>query len=897
MKLKFVQLSCDFKTEALGIGRRDPLLQWKLEAEANGDMQRAYRVCVASEAHLLDAADLWDSGRVECADNRAVYAGKPLASNQKAYWRVSVWDGEDEISASEIAYWRQGVHAQDWQGEWIGYDEGREAYDPSVPYYCADDFELGENHPFLPKPALLRREFAAEGEIVAATLYVSALGLTQMYLNGEKAFEDHLVPGLCDYNKRAYYFAYDVSALLRPGENAVSAVLADGWYAGYIGLNPRQWWGAKPRLNAELHIEYADGRVQIEKTDASWRAMTGPWLYADIMHGTGYDATLEPVGWKQAGYDASAWHCVETGAEYDHIPGAHPGVPMVEHERYPAAKIRRIGEDEAIVDFGRCFSGVVCARLRGPRGAKVDFRHAEELTRDGSDLFYFGNRSAELHDQYVLAGEGIETFQPEFTYRGFRYVHIWGLKQVELVSIEGVAISSALPEKTGIETGNDVLNNVIWMIRNTQQSNMHDMPTDVCTRDERLGWGAEGNFFMHTAAALNNNALFLRKWMRDHLDSQQENGALWATAPAVLMKDIVPFMGDLQSDIAMHCAWMLVKRYNDLQPVAESYEQLEKYMAHSLRNSDRLLRYATARDWLDLGHEGRSDFDHGYGKCDPTLVGTAWFARCAQMMAEVSEALGKAERAAYYADLASQIKTAFRTFFLGRNKQLRGSTQGGYLLAAAFGLIEGEELKVAREWLLADMEKRGGISWGTASTPIALQGMCKLGMEKEAAAFVRRSAFPSIGYMATQGATAVWERWDGIYEGQFHPHQMNAFDHIGLATVGQWIVTGLAGIDADANGYSAVKLEPVFDREIGYVKAKYESVHGTVESSWRFMEDGIHYEVALPVGAEGRVILPYEQDVIRILQGEGSAKFGRSESGKTEMLLTSGRYEFIIRPN
>ena len=382
MALIINRLTCEYRCDPVGIGSEKPLLQWVVQ----GDAQVAYRICAATRPALLENPDLWDSGQVCSKESRTIYAGAAPASNQRVYWCVRVWGVEGAVCESGIAFWQQGIRAADWTAKWIGDDEGRDGYDPSVPYYCADDFIKGENHPFLPKPALLRTEFELKDKIERATLYVSAMGLTEMYLNGAKATQGHMVPGNCDYRKRVYYRAFDVTNRLVPGANALGAVLADGWYAGYIGLTPRQWWGAKPRLSAELIVEYADGSTQIVVTDENWRGCTGPWLYADIMHGTGYDATLEPIGWEEAGFDGAAWAPVELGAEYDHIPSAHPGVPIVEHWRRPTRKILQINENEAIYDAGCCFSGVICAKVQGHRGARIEFDHAEELNEARTEL-------------------------------------------------------------------------------------------------------------------------------------------------------------------------------------------------------------------------------------------------------------------------------------------------------------------------------------------------------------------------------------------------------------------------------------------------------------------------------------------------------------------------------
>ncbi len=735
-----------------------------------------------------------------------------------------------------------------WRGAWIGFDQGRDAYDPSIPYYCADDFEKGENQPFLPPPALLRGEFTIpEGRVRAARLRVAAYGLAEVYLNGVRAVTGHMIPGLSDYRKRVYYREFDVAALVTPGANALGAVLADGWYAGYIGLNPRGWWGANPRLSLMLTVEYADGRAFEIGTDETWKAAFGPWRYADIMHGAGYDARLEREGWTLPGYDDGGWASVDTGAAYGHVPEPHPGVPVVEHERIPVAERLAADEDSVILDFGVCFSGVVRITVSGEVGAEIGILHAEQL-KDG-ELYLRGNRSAEAHDRYILRGGAEENFQPEFTYHGFRYAKVSGLKRARLIRAEGVAIGSHLPGETIFEAEHPVAQRVFEVVKNTMRSNLFEMPTDVCARDERLGWGAEGHFAMHTAVYLNDNRLFLRKWLRDIADGQMENGSFWANAPAVMMKDVLPFAGDIQSDMGVHAAWLLITMYGDAEGVRGYFPALERYFAYMEGNSDRLLRFATARDWLDLGHNGRSDFDHGYGKCPAVLIGTAYFARSAQLMEDIARALGEDGRAACYHEMYGKIRAAFRTYFVGRNGLIRSATQGGALLALTFGLLEGGEIEATREWLKADMAEKGGITWGTATTPFALYGLVQAGLPEEAARFLTRTEFPSIGYMIASGATAVWERWDGILNGEYHPHPMNAFNHIGLATVGAFMVSSLAGIAPMAPGFEKILLQPVVSREIGGVRAVYTSVRGDIEAAWRVEGDELTYRCRIPAPA------------------------------------------------
>ena len=861
-------LRCEFQANPINIGTDSPLLSWELDRDCETGQAacrvRVFRMTPAeTETGPKKAADeawteelLADTGWMSTAGQRWNYAGPALRANEGARWQVKIRDGRGRESEWAEGCWQRGMNPGDWTAEWIGLDEGRELYDPSVPYYCADDFQKGVNHPFLPKPALLRHEFTLRKRPASALLYVTALGMTEMAVNGTRVTDHPLLPGICDFRKRCYSFAYDVTGQVRQGANAVTAVLADGWYAGYIGLNPREWWGKKPRLRAELHLLYPDGTEEKVVTGPEWRGCTGPWLYADMMHGCGYDARLEPEGWREPGFCGDGWQAVQTGAEREVPVYPHPGVPMAEGEPIRPAETERTGEDEVRIDFGVCFSGVIRLRVRGRRGTRIDIWHAEEKDRETGDLYLFGNRSAECHDQVILSGDAEEIFQPKFTCHGFCYARITGLKEAELISAEGIPIGSVTGGQTELETAHPAVNRAIDMIRNTAQCNLQDIVTDVCARDERLGWGCEGNLFLHTACAFGDMALFLRKWLQDALDGQQEDGCFWAIAPAVMMRDIQPFAGDLQSDIALHCTWLLMTCYDDRGTVERAFPALQAHVRWQERNSDRGLRFATGRDWLDLSRGGRSDTDHGYGGCDPVLLGTAWFAMDARMMAEIAEYLGRDPEK--YRQLYGRVRNAFRTFFLGRNHLLRGATQGGALLAAVADLLEPEDVPAMRAWILEDMRKNGGITWGTATTPVALQGLQKLGLGAEAAAFLRREEYPSLGYMHRCGATTVWERWDAVKDGRFNPHPMNAFSHIGLATAGEWMLSGLVGLRPAAPGYREVILEPEPDRETGAAKAVYRSIYGPICAAWHIEADRLIVEAELPPGTRGTLLLPEE---------------------------------------
>lgn len=786
--------------------------------------------------------------------------------------------------------YRNNDEVNSWKAQWIGYDAKRNDYDPNLPYYCADDFDKGENKPFLPPCPMFRKEYFIYTGIKSAKLYVSALGLADVWINGSRALSGYMVPGNSDYRKRVYYREYEVANLLKEGINCIAAVLADGWYSGYIGLNPRQQWGDSPRLSLQLQVEYENGENNLFISDESWKTTHGPWLYSDIMHGECYDARLEKGNWTLPGYDDSKWHNVDLGEEINLKVQKHPGVEIVEHAHFsPTIHLEK--EQYTIYDMQQCFSGVVKIVVKGVKDARIDIFHSEEVLEN--DLYWRGNRSAQAHDVYILSGDGLESYQPSFTYHGFRYVKIVITGQAELVSINGVAISSDLPDKTEFETSSKLLNSIFSLISWTQQSNQYEMPTDVCARDERLGWGAEGHFFMHTAAYLNNNKKFLRKWLQDIVDSQMESGAFWSNAPAVMMKDVEPFAGDIQSDMGIHVSWLLINMYDDVETVGHFYHAIEKYFDFLMCNNDRLIRFASGQDWLDIEDSGHSDFQHGFGQCPAGILGTAYFARAATMMADISLSLGLVDKSDYYKSIFAKIKNAFRTYFVQRDGSLREATQGAYCLAIVFNLLNERELKVAAEQLEAKIKSSGGVCCGTATTPIALQALTKVGLSDLAVEWLTSETYPGFGHMISNGATAVWERWDAIRNNKYHPHPMNAFDHIGLATAGEWLISGLAGIFPLEPGFRTVGLKPQPSKKVSSLKTKYKSIHGDIEVDWSLEAGKFRYKCTVPEGVKALIWLPIDQtEVADIVRVEGEVINAVLDIDTIRYEVEAGNYEF-----
>ena len=894
-------LRCNFLSNPQNVDNDELYLSWELPLIKIGTSQQAYRIIAATTKDLLsqDEGDLWDTGKVSNSNsNQILYNGIMPSSGEECFWKVMFWDEAGNPSDwSETARWSRGLGEKGWKAKWIGYDKQcGDPYDSDRPYFCADDFNKGENNLYLPPVPYLRKTFSVDFKIKKAVIHLSALGLVEVELNGKKVNPDHFLPGFSDYTKTVYYRSYDVSLLIENGRNAMGAMLADGWYAGYVGLNPRHVWGDKPRAMIQLELFGDDGQKKTVITDESWSASYGPLLSSDIMHGETYDARLELTGWSTVDYDEKQWDNVETETEIGLIPTPYPGLPVVELLKLSPKEIGKRPDGSIIVDFGQCIAGVVKVRLRGCKGTQITINHAEVLDGNG-ELYLYANRSARAQDCYILKGNEEETFQPRFTYHGFQYVQISGLQtDSEIIELSAIALGNEQTGVTTLKTSSELVNDIYKMIELTKNSNMFEVPTDVCARDERLGWGAEGHFFMRTASYMSDCAPFMRKWLRDIMDGQLESGCIWPCAPAVKMTDISPFVGDIQSDMGLYIVWTLYKMYGDIGTVRKHFKNLERYFKYLEENNDRYARVSIVGDWLSIIDHSHTDYFHGHGECPPAVMGTAFFAGSALMMAELSEALGEFKKAEHYNHVYEKIKEVFQKKFIQRDNTMRSGTQGAYFIALWFGLLTPEMEKKAVEFLVDDIlvEDRCEITCGAESMPIALKVLKKVGRQDIGTKFITSKTFPSIGYMREKGATTLWERWDSILEdGSFFPHPMNAFNHIVFSTVGDWMISGLAGIDAIEPGFKRILINPGVTEDISSVETVFHSIYGQIELKWSCIDGVFELQCAIPANTTAKILLPSETGAkVEEIYGEVGILSRKLSGNVIEMDVTSGKYHF-----
>ncbi|MGB9877159.1 MAG: family 78 glycoside hydrolase catalytic domain [bacterium] len=745
-----------------------------------------------------------------------------------------------------------------------------------------------DNILLLPTP-YLRKAFEAGKPVRRAYLYVSALGICEVYINGRRVGKDYFVPGWSDYRKRVYYRTYDVKELLRQGENAIGVILADGWYSGYLDMKGRGLFGSTPKLLLQLNIEYEDGsRVEIV-SDESWKASYGAIREADLYMGETYDARLEMPGWCEPGFDDSLWDKARVFNQKERIITAHPGVPVRKQMELKPIKISEPKPGIYVVDMGQNMVGWARIKAKGEKGRKIVLRYAEMLKPDG--MIYTENlRTARCTDAYIKKGDGEEIWEPRFTFRGFRYVEVSGYPERLLEQdIVGVVVSSDM-RITGEfvcsdERVNRLFQNIVW----GQRGNYLEVPTDCPQRDERLGWTGDAQIFLRTATYNMDVASFITKWLVDLVDSQNEEGAYAHVAPDIGLGSDSPAW----TDAGIICPYILYKVYGDKRILERNYPSMARYIEYLKRRSKDYLQPPVGYgDWLSVEADTPKD-----------LIATAYFAYVVSLMEEIARVLGKEEDRKSYSELKEKIKEAFNKEYVLEDGRIKGETQTAYVLALDFGLLPEEKIPLAIKHLVEDIRKRNNhLSTGFLGAKPLLPILTRYGYVDLAYTLLLQDTFPSWLYMVKQGATTIWERWDGWTEEKgFQDPGMNSFNHYAFGSVGEWMFGMMAGIDMEEPGYRKIRIKPHPDPEgrIAFVKAKYESISGLIKVEWSRDEDGMVLAISIPANATAKVYVPAGEDMDIWENGQPpeereGIKFVGREGDRVVYEVASGEYLFQI---
>lgn len=940
-QLEPVALRCEYRVNSLGIDEAQPRLTWRVESNERGQKQTAYHILVASSAAALEKneGDLWDSGKVASRQTvNVVYSGRPLASRQSCFWKVRVWDKHDRARWSQPASWTMGLlQADDWSANFISFRDATPVY-------------TNNQTLFLPPAHQYRKDFAAPKTVKRATMYATALGIHELYLNGERVGDARFAPGWTDYHQRAYYNTYDVTRLVKNGANALGAWVADGWYSGYIGFGlltgigtekiGRYTYGKTPAFMAQLEIEYADGSRETIVTDPSWKVTgDGPVREGDFLMGEFYDARKETPGWSKAGFDAGKWEPAILARENGSVPStfyefrnpeqpgeklevkgrpvdlgfkrppkleAFPGLPVRATEEIKPVAITSPTNGVYIFNLGQNFAGVIRLKVKGPAGTTIQLRYGEMLHPDGR-LMTENLRKARATDHYVLRGDpNGETWTPRFTFHGFQYVEVTDFPgQPDKDAITGIVLHSDTPFTSDFECSDPVPNrlfkNVVW----TQRANFLDLPTDCPQRDERFGWTGDAQIYVRTATYNADVAAFYTKWLRELMESQRPSGTFPGYAP-------YPFQhgwdfGTAWCDAGVICPWTIWQAYGDTRIIERCWPYMVRFLDWRQRTSKDFLGINHGNDWGDWLSFG--------GKTPLEYMDTAYFAYSAKLMGDMAQAIGREKEAADYRELFRNIKTAFNQKYVNPDGSLGVDTQTAYALALYMDLLPAE-MRVKSGKILADKLRVGettdnsGMTTGFLGTRPLLTVLSDVGEHDLAVKHFQSHKFPSWGYEVEQGATTIWERWNSYTKdkgfGGEQNASMNSFAHYSFGAVCEWMFFRLAGIDSDGPGYQRIVIRPSppspgsnpDHAPIHWVKAHYDSIHGCIVSNWRRTADRFELETAIPANTTATVYVP-AISAEKITEGgkplakARGVKLLRMENDSAVLAVESGAYWFV----
>ncbi|MGG6311504.1 family 78 glycoside hydrolase catalytic domain [Paenibacillus macerans] len=880
-------LSVNYRKNPVGIDDFHPRLGWRIGAETRGFVQSAYQVQVANDPDF-GSEIVWDSEKVR--SDRSVhieYQGPALKSRTRYYFRVRVWDRQGNGSAwSQPGYWETAfLSAGEWQASWIAVPPRRDESNDEPCDYMRRDFTLPKN-------------------VVSARIYATALGLYRLYVNGVPADDTLFGPGWTSYNKRLQYQTYDVTSLLSAGENALGCMVGNGWYKGYLAWDRKKELFGKTRAALiQLHVTLSDGSEQVIVSDGNWRVSSGPLLMSELYHGETYDARLELDGWSSPGFADQDWAMAGMANPPESVRVAQENEPVRIIETIKPIAVITTPKGETVLDMGQNMVGWVRFTVCAEAGTVITLQHAEVLDRDGN--FYTGNlRLAKQTITYICRGGREETFEPYLSFQGFRYVKVTGVPQERLLErFIGCVIHTDL-EQTGRfrcsdELVNQLQHNILW----GQKGNFLDIPTDCPQRDERLGWTGDAQVFIRTAAYNMNVVPFFEKWLKDLAADQEADGRVPHVIPDI---PAAGYGSAAWGDASVICPWTLYQCYGDYRVLETQYPSMKAWVEYIRAQGESEFLWNTGfhyGDWLGLDAKENSCV----GATPKDLIATAFYAYSAELLAQSAAVLGKNEDAEAYEALHGNIVRAFRQEFVTPNGRVASTTQTAYVLALMFDLLE-EKDRPRTVGMLAEHIEENGVhpTTGFVGTPYLCLVLSRFGYTDLAYRLVLQKEYPSWLYTVIQGATTIWEHWDGIkQDGSFWSDDMNSFNHYAYGAIGDWLYRFAGGIDLLEPGYKKLRIQPQIGGPFSWAEASLDSVYGTIKVAWRKRKDGSRnggaweLDVTIPANTTAEVVIPASgRDEIRedgkpLNEMDGLLGTEQTAQG-CKLLVGSGSYSFTF---
>lgn len=899
-QIRVTNLRCEMLVNPLGIDVTAPRFSWQIDASGRGVMQTTYQVLVASSKEKLarNEGDIWNSGKQN--SDRSIhiaYAGQPLRSGTKYFWKVNVLTNKGAAQNGETAFFSMGLlHKGDWTAKWIGYDKS------SVWDSITQWSRLSARY--------LRKEFNSANAVKRATVYIAGLGMYEMQINGKRVGDQVLAPNPTDYRKSFFYNTHDVTALVKSGANALAVTLGNGRFFTMrqnYKTHKHNTFGY-PKLLLQLEIEYADGTIRKIVTDESWKLnVDGPVRTNNEYDGEEYDAGKEMTGWNLPGFKDQSWMNAEP---VEAPPGqirAQMSEPMKVMKTIQPVSLKKTTSGNYILDMGQNFSGwIKLKNINGKKGRQVILRFAESLQQNG-ELYVANLRDAKVTDIYTFGDKPLGTtgWEPRFVYHGFRYVEISSFPGTpQLSQFEGKLVFDALATTGSIQTGNEIINRVYqnawWGIA----SNYKGMPVDCPQRNERQPWlgdrtiGAQGESFVF------DNAKLYSKWMQDIEESQTAEGALPDVAPA--------FWNYYSDDLTWPAAYLtisnhLYNQFGDITPIRNHYSSMKKWMGYMKDKylKDYIFFKDKYGDWCvppespELIHAKDSS-----RITDGKLIATAYYYKLLSLMQRFAGLLDKKEDIAEYAALSAKISAAFQArFYNAKLQQYGNNTVTANLLPLYFGITADSLRPVVFEKIRQKIhvENHGHISTGVIGSQWLMRGLTEFGYADLAYILAGNSSYPSWGYMVKNNATTIWELWNGDTANP----EMNSQNHVMLlGDLITWIYENLGGIRTDKTGvgFKKIIMKPSVPAGLDFVNASYNSMHGLIGSYWKNNSSSFEWTISIPANSSATVYVPAlsAEEITcdgKPLSATPEIKWLKTENGAVVLQIASGQYKLVRNKN
>ncbi|MGN6556035.1 MAG: family 78 glycoside hydrolase catalytic domain [Verrucomicrobiota bacterium] len=899
-------LRCEYNEDPLGIDQPAPRLSWQLDSNERNQHQTAYRVLVASSADLLNRGqgDLWDSGRVPSDQSIQVhYAGKPLVARQQCFWKVQSWNQDGRASAwSAVAKWEMGLPAAaDWQGaDWIRLaKDSRQSPLTQRPVETKTMTAPRQVEAF-PSP-LFRREFQVKSGVVRARVYVCGIGYNEVFVNGQRCGDAVLDPGQTSYDVRAFYVTHDITRQLKRGANAVGVMLGSGFFGQNHAFNTASLCYDQPALLAKIIVDYADGTSETIVTDESWKAETGPILYDNVYSGETYDARLERGGWNKPGYDDSKWQKPMRIESPVKQLQAQVIPPIRRTKTFKPVHITEGTDGKWIFDLGQNIAGWARLHVKAPAGTQFTLKFAEVLMPDGKSLDLattgFFATGVQQTDVYVCKGEGVEIWEPRFTYHGFRYVEVAGLKsRPGRDFLEGVLVHTDAPRAGSFACSDETLNRIYETSLRTIEDNMHSVMED-CPHREKCGWLGDAHAVGETTIYNFDMAQFWTKFV-DDIETVLGRGGVtyWGqkATPGIpcniavgkrLCQEARPDWGSAY----VLLPWYLYIYYGDTDVFTRHYDHLKVWIDYvkGLREDGIVVRgYG---DWCPPG--GNANME-----CSPMLTSTAFYYGTLRIMNQFALQLGKTDDAAQFAQLADETKAAFNHKFYDEKTGGYGS-QTADAVALRFKIYpDGLQANVAKSLVNEIVDEHQGHAYvGIHGAKPLYTQLCANGYDDLAVTTMKQKTWPSYAYTLANGFTTWPEQMDEIQPGErLKDRSLNHPMQSGFAA---WFHESVGGIQPASPGFKHIALDPHGYGQLAWAKAEHDSPYGPIQSDWRVDSGKFIWQIAIPVNTTATVCVPVKDGGLvteggKPVAGRPGVKFLRFENGRAVFEIGSGDYEF-----